>query len=140
MSSIDFSRFERELQRSGIAPRHRRRTMAELAAHCDDLETALREQGVSHHEAAREARRRLGDLDDVAAAIAARPELKCWYLRWPRTARVVYPVACVAALPLVPVFAGVNHASAIARWGACLVLSGGFTAGLLLLLTLSIQP
>lgn len=139
MSGVDFSRFVGSLERAGIAPRHRRRTVAELDAHLDDLEDALADQGMSRDEAAREAARQLGDLDDIAAAVTARPELKCWHLRWPRAASVVYPVACVAVLPLVPVVAGVHHAPAIARWAACLVLSAGFTAALLLVLQLSIR-
>lgn len=140
MSGIDFSGFEKRLQYAGVAPRHRRRAVAELDAHCDDLAQAFREQGASPEAAAREAATELGNLDGIAGAIAARAELKCWYLRWPRTARVVYPVACAAVLPLAPVVAGVQHAPVIARWTTCLVLSAGFTAVLLLAMQLSIQP
>jgi len=71
-------------------------------------------------------------------AMSARRELKTWAFRFPRAAIVIYPLACLAALPAVPVVAGIANASVIARWSASLLAAGLFTAALLLLLQLSI--
>jgi len=139
MADLDLRSFGDKLRAAGIAPQHVRRTMAELDDHYHDLLDTLTRDGRGRHAARREARRALGDLDDIAAAVAARRDLKCWYLRCPRLASVIYPLAWVMVLPLVPLIAGAQHAPAIARWGACLLLSAGFTASLLLVLQLTIS-
>jgi hypothetical protein len=139
MPGPDFSAFEQRLRDAGVAPRHIRRTVAELDDHLEDLEYALRQRGVADDDARRQAFRQLGDLRDIAAAVAVRRELQCWYRRWPRAASLIYPLAWVAVLPLVPVVAGVQRAPSVARWSACLLLSAGFTASLLLAMQLSIR-
>ncbi len=67
-----------------------------------------------------------------------RRELKAWPYRYPVVALIVYPIACLVALPAVPVLAGVTHAPQLLRWGASLLLAGLLTTVLLLLLQLSI--
>lgn len=139
MAEPDFARFEELLMRAGVSPRHVRRSVAELREHFGDIEDALRRQGVSRSDARRMAFTELGDLAVIAAGIASHPELKCWSRRWPRMACVVYPLAWICLVPVMPVITGARHASLIARWGTCLVLSAGFTAALMLALQLAIR-
>lgn len=88
--------------------------------------------------AERQAIRQLGDIDLLANAVCARPELRSWAADYPRIALVVYPLACLAVLPAIPFIAGVANASYLARWIACALLSGLVTATILLVLQLSI--
>jgi len=138
MHDIDLSRLQKRLLRWGVAPRHVRRTVTELEDHFDDLV----EQGLSDGEDRLRARDRalvaLGDLDDIANAVRAQPELRSWAYRFPRIAAIVYPLTCLALLPAAPVFIGYAHATFIARWIACLLLSALVTAGMFLFLQLAI--
>ena len=123
---------------AGIAPRVVRRAVAEMRDHYEDLVEAGLEQGVPRGAAHEQALHQLGQVEDLVQEMAAHPELKSWASRYPRTAIVVYPLACLAALPALPVAVGVAHASQLARWGASLVAAGLVTAGMLLILQLSI--
>ncbi len=138
MPRPDYRSLRRALIRSGIAPGHVHRTLTELDDHFDDLVEAALAEGCSRHEAEGRARRKLGKFDDIVVAMNEHPELKSWAWRFPRLALLVYPLACVAALPAVPVIAGVQHAPVLARWAACLLLSGLVTASMFLILVLSI--
>lgn len=138
MREPSFKRLAHRLLKSGIAPRHAHRAVTEIRDHYDDLVDAAVEDGASSHEARQLAASQLGSMDDLVSAMIARRELRTWAYRFPRTAIVIYPLACLAALPAVPVFAGIANASLIARWGASLLAAGLFTAALLLLLQLSI--
>jgi hypothetical protein len=53
-------------------------------------------------------------------------------------ALVAYPIACIAALPAVPLIAGAAYATALARWIGCALLGGPVTASMLLVLQLVI--
>ena len=77
-------------------------------------------------------------MDDFVSEMASHRELKTWSYRYPRLAVVVYPVACLAVLPAVPVVAGIAHRTALMRWGASLLGAGLVTAVMLLVLQLSI--
>ena len=138
MRKPEFRRLRRRMLDAGIAPRHVRRIVSELGDHYEDLVEADLNQGLRHSEAHERAMARIGQADDLVQATASHPELRGWASRYPRAAVVVYPLACLAALPAVPVVAGVAHASLLARWGASLVVAGLVTAGLLLVLQLSI--
>ena len=139
MSAPDFEALERQLLKSGVAPVNARRAASELEDHyCDLVESAL-ESGAEAQAASNEARRALGDLADIHAAIAAEDSLKGWAWRWPRVALVVYPVAFVLALPAVPVYAGIRNAPLIGRWLTCLALSGIVTVSMFLFLQLAIM-
>ncbi len=138
MPRPDFDRLAVELRRAGVADRHVRRATVELRDHFDDLVDDALCEGHARAEAERMAAERLGKLDTIADSIRAQPELRCWAFRWPRVALVVYPLACVAALPAAPVIAGLRNAPILGRWAACLVLSGLATASMLLILQLSI--
>jgi len=134
----DFARLQHRLLRAGLAPRHVRRTVTELQEHYDDIVAAEREAGSDRATARSIANQELGNLEAVYIAMRARPELRSWAFRYPRVAMLVYPLTCLALLPVAPVFAGVAHAPQIARWGICMMSGALITAGMFLLLQLSI--
>ena len=138
MAAPDFDGFGKDLLRAGIAPSHAHRAVAELEDHFQDLVEAAVAEGRSREAAEAAAASRLGAMSDVLQAMKARPELRSWAWKWPRVALVVYPLACVAALPAVPVIAGVQHASLVGRWLACFAIGGFITAFMMLVLQLSI--
>jgi len=138
MREPDFNVLARRLLKRGIAPRHAHRAVNEIRDHYDDLVDAAVDNGASSRGARHEASHQLGNMDDLVSAMSARRELKTWAFRYPLAAVVIYPLACLAVLPAVPVFAGIANASVIARWSASLLAAGLFTAALLLLLQLSI--
>ncbi len=101
MRSAHFAELAENLLRGGVAPRHVRRTVAELEAHLRDLIDELRARGLSPEQAALEARARLGSDEVLAASVLARPELRSWVHRRPWAAFAVVPV-----LSFLTVFAG----------------------------------
>ena len=138
MREPDFNTLASRLLQNGIAPRHTHRAVNEIRDHYDDLVDAAVDTGTTSREARQLAARDLGSLDDIVSQMNARRELKTWALRYPRTAIFVYPLACLAALPAMPVYAGIANAPLLARWGASLVAAGLFTLALLLVLQISI--
>lgn len=138
MRELNFRQFRSELLQAGIAPRHVRRTVTELQEHLDDIVEAELASGCDVATARRRAGREMGSLEDVAVAMRACPELQCWAYRYPRLAVVVYPLTCLALLPVVPVIAGVTHAGHLARWGACLFFGAFVTSLMLLFMQLAI--
>jgi len=138
MPRLDLAELQNELLRSGISPRHVRRTVAELNDHFEDLVDHALAEGAESTTAHERALVELGDLNDVAAAIRSRPELRSWAYRFPYLALIVYPLTCLALLPAVPVVAGIAHAGYLARWAACILLSGVVTAAIFLFMQLSI--
>ena len=138
MREPDFNDLASRLLQSGISTRHTHRAVNEIRDHYDDLVDAAVDSGASSAKARRQATRELGRIDDLVAEMSARRELKTWAFRYPRTAIVVYPLACLAALPAMPVNAAIANAPLLARWGASLLVAGLFTAALLLVLQLSI--
>ena len=138
MSRPDLGRLPARLLRSGVAPRHVQRTVAELDAHFDDLVDEALGNGSDRARAECRAIKQLGDIELLADVVCARPELRSWAANYPRIAIVIYPLACLAVLPAVPLIAGVANASHLARWIACALLSGIVTAAILLVLQLSI--
>ena len=138
MREPDFHDLATRLLQNGIAPRHAHRAVNEIRDHYDDLVDAAVDDGAQSREARFRAAQELGRMDDLVAEMSARRELKTWAFRYPRTAIVVYPLACLAALPAMPVIASIENAPLLARWGASLLAAGLFTATLLLVLQLSI--
>ncbi len=138
MREPDFNALATRLLKSGIAPRHAHRTVNELRDHYDDLVDAAVDDGARSKTARRRAAAELGTMDDFVAAMASRRELKTWAFRYPRLAVVVYPLACLAVLPAVPVFAGIAHRTTLMRWGVSLLGAGLVTAFMLLVMQLSI--
>lgn len=138
MPEADFDALRQHLLHVGVAPRHARRTVIELQEHFTDLKEDLISEGFPANQAAVEASRQLGPLDEIAGLIADRPELRRWSYRYPRLGRVVLPVAYLVLLPGSSLVAGASYAPTIVRWGAILSLSAMITAGMFLAIQLSI--
>ena len=138
MREPDFNALATRLLKNGIAPRHAHRTVNELRDHYDDLVDAAVDDGANSRKARRQAAAKLGTMDEFVAAMASRRELKTWAFRYPRVAVIVYPLACLAVLPAVPVFAGISHRITLLRWGVSLLGAGLVTALMLLVMQLSI--
>ena len=138
MRDADFNLLMKQLVGAGIPARHARRTVQEVRDHYDDLVDAARERGATSSEARAIADRRLGSMQDFVAAMQSRRNLRSWPYRFPRLALLVYPLACLATLPAVPVLAGFAHRVTLARWGTSLLAAGLLTATMLLTLQLSI--
>ncbi|MCK5326837.1 MAG: hypothetical protein KAJ57_12535 [Woeseiaceae bacterium] len=138
MPRPDLNGLQSRLLRAGIAPRHVHRTVTELNEHFDDLVDDAMQYGLDQAGAERHANRELGDISLIGKAVCGRPELRGWAANHPRAALVVYPLACLAILPALPVIAGVANAAYLARWIACAIVSGLVTASILLVLQLSI--
>ena len=138
MPDLDLSELRNYLLRSGVAPRHVLRTVAELNDHYEDLVDSATVAGADMKEAHIRARDDLGDLRDVARAVCAQPELRSWVHRFPYVALIVYPLTCLALLPATPVMFGIAHAADLAKWVLCIFLGGLVTAAMILFLQLSI--
>jgi hypothetical protein len=133
-----FEELRNYLLRSGIAPRHVKRTIAELNDHFEDLQLEAGSMGLSTGDASAFAESRIGAHKIIAQQMLARSELKTWIYRYPRIARCYLPVAYLLLLPVAPVFAGAENASAVARWGTSLMASAAVTAAMLLLMQIAI--
>jgi hypothetical protein len=138
MPEPDFKMLARRMLDEGVRPRVVRRAVGEIRDHYEDLLVAAREDGLGDRQARRQAAQALGHPERIVAAMSAERGLKTWAFRYPRLAIVVYPLACLALVPAAPIVAGVDHAQALARWGASLLAAGLVTAGLLLVMQLSI--
>jgi hypothetical protein len=138
MREPDFDALANRLLESGIAPRHAHRTVNELRDHYDDLVDAAVDDGANSTTARQRASIQLGSMEQFVASMASHRELKTWSFRYPRLAVVVYPLACLAVLPGIPVFAGIAHRGALVRWLTCLMAAGLVTALMMLILQLSI--
>ncbi|RLA22102.1 MAG: hypothetical protein DRQ63_13090 [Gammaproteobacteria bacterium] len=138
MPEQTFEELRRYLLKSGITPRHVKRTIAELNDHFDDLQLEGKSEGLSTLDAHAFAESRIGEHKLIAQNMLAKTELKTWIYRYPRVARLYLPVAYLLLLPAAPVFAGAEHASAVARWGTSLMVSAAVTAAMLLLMQIAI--
>ena len=138
MREPDFTVLATRLLKSGITPYHAHRTVNELRDHYDDLVDAAVDTGSSSKKARRLAATELGTMEDFVVEMASRRELKTWTFRYPHLAVVVYPLACLAVLPAMPVFAGIAHRTTLLRWGVSLLGAGLVTALMMLVMQLSI--
>ncbi len=138
MREPDFNALATRLLKKGISPRHAHRTVNELRDHYDDLVDAAVDDGANSKTARFRATDALGPMDEFVAEMASRRELKTWAYRSPHLAVVVYPLACLAVLPAMPVFVGIANRTAIVRWGASLLAAGLVTSVLPLIMQLSI--
>ena len=126
------------LLKSGITPRHVKRTIAELNDHFDDLQLEAKANGLTPADAYAFAESRIGEHKQIAHDMLARTELKLWVYRYPRVARFYLPIAYLLLLPAAPVFAGAENASAIARWGMSVMVSAAVTGAMLLFMQFAI--
>lgn len=100
---MPFEELRERLLRAGIAPRHVRRYLAELNDHLDDLIQTQRDAGYDAQNAAIRARARLGDDEDLAIAMLARPALYSLPARAPWLVFGLFPLAALIALCAVPI-------------------------------------
>lgn len=85
------------LLKAGMAPRHVRRYVRELADHFADVCAEEEALGKSKTEADAAALERLGSSEQLAQAMIAKPELRAWSARAPWAVFGAGPVACLAA-------------------------------------------
>jgi hypothetical protein len=91
-----FRELEERLLRAGVEPRHVRRYVAELRDHLADLSTEEARTGKSRADAEAAALRRLGDVEQLAAAMEGRSEFQSWSARAPLAVFGVGSLACLA--------------------------------------------
>jgi hypothetical protein len=123
MRELDFNSLRERLLREGVAPKHVRRTIAELQDHHTDLFAEAFSRGCTLEEAGIEASVRLGDEDTLAAEIIARPELKSWAHRLPWVAYCVIPpvlfvAGFIGAFLLLGLSVQVDRYSFARHWGS----------------------
>ncbi len=133
--SIYLDALEASLREAGVRPGVIAGIRAELADHLDDVVAELVAAGHPESKAIAIACERLGAPEAIAAAASDRRQLTCWWRRYPGAALVVYPLACAAVLPAVPVLIGVRNAPFVGRWLSCLLAGGVVTASIFLVLT-----
>ena len=120
-----------ELLKGGVTPFYVDRTIAELAEHYADLESAALAAGLSPEDAARTASDALGNERALAAAILARPELLTFSRRWPRVAHCLHSAAAIGTLPGLPLVFCIEHRPELARWGVSVSLAATLMGGVL---------
>jgi hypothetical protein len=85
------------LLRAGVAPRHVRRYVNELADHLADLKVEEERAGQSTADAESAALMRLGSMDDLARAMTERKEFQSWCVRAPWAMFGLVPILLLAA-------------------------------------------
>jgi hypothetical protein len=78
-----FNDLRERLLRAGVAPRHVRRYLAELADHLADLTAEEERVGRSRADAESAALARLGGMDDLAKAMIEQRQFQSWCVRAP---------------------------------------------------------
>lgn len=78
-----FLELRERLLRAGVAPRHVRRYLNELADHLADLEAEEERAGRSPEDAESAALLRLGQMDDLARAMIEKRQFQSWCARAP---------------------------------------------------------
>src|ERR1700692_1164160 len=78
-----FNELRERLLRAGVAPRHVRRYLTELADHLADLRAEEERAGRSRSGAEAAALVRLGGMDDLAKAMMEQRQYQSWCVRAP---------------------------------------------------------
>src|SRR2546423_11577805 len=105
-----FNELRERLLRAGVAPRHVRRYLNELADHLADLRTEEERAGRSRADAESAALIRLGGMDDLAKAMTEQRHFQSWCGRAPWAMFGLAPLLFLAE----------------AYFVACLFLGGGW--------------
>src|SRR5438552_14580444 len=109
---------ERSL-RAGVAPRHVRRYLTELADHLADLRAEEERAGRSRADAESAALARLGGVDNLAKAMIEQRQFQSWCVRAP------WAMFCLAPLCLL---AGAYFVACVYLWfGWSIFLLGSYT-------------
>lgn len=139
MAREDLDTLRGRLLHAGIAPRFVARAVEELRDHFEDIEIEAAENGLSRAAAVSRAAERLGTIEVIAQQYLGRPEMRSWFYRYPRLARLALPVAYALLLPALPISAGIRHAPSMGKWFASSLLGGLVTMAMLLVMQLSIM-
>ncbi len=102
--SKPFHELRERLLRAGVAPRHVRRYVRELADHLADLTAEEKLTGRSPADAKSAALARLGSMEDLATAMIERREFQAWCVRAPWAAFGFGPVFLLAVAYFVACF------------------------------------
>ncbi len=111
--SKPFHEIRERLLRAGVAPRHVRRYVAELADHLADLKAEEERAGRSRTDAESAALARLGGTDDLAKAMIEQRQFQSWSARAPWAMfglaplillAVAYFIACIYLWSLWQIF------------------------------------
>ena len=97
MSEDEFRSLGERLLSAGIAPRHVRRLVMELASHHESLVEEAVGRGQPIELARSVARDRLGTDDEIARKVLEQPGLRSWGARWPLTICGLAPLLGLAA-------------------------------------------
>ncbi len=99
-----FHELRERLLRAGVAPRHVRRYMAELADHLADLRAEEECAGRSRADAESAALLRLGGMDDLAKAMIGQRQFQSWCVRAPWAMFGLVPLIVLAGAWFVALF------------------------------------
>ena len=91
-----FEALRGRLLRAGVAHRHVRRYLAELADHLADLTVEEERAGRSHPDAESAALARLGSMDNLANAMISQRRLQAWSARAPWAVCALAPLGVLA--------------------------------------------
>ena len=94
--SKPFNELRERLLEAGVAPRHVRRYLRELADHLSDLKAEEERSGQSRIDAESAALRRLGSINDLASAMIERREFQSWAVRAPWAMFGLAPIGLLA--------------------------------------------
>jgi len=96
-----FNELRERLLRAGVAPRHVRRYLAELADHLADLRAEEERAGRGKADAESAALVRLGGTDDLSKAMIGQRQLRSWSARAPWATFGLAPLCLLAGAYLV---------------------------------------
>jgi hypothetical protein len=99
-----FNELRERLLRAGVAPRHVRRYLTELADHLADLRAEEERAGLSRTDAESAALHRLGSTDDLANAMIEQRQFQSWCVRAPWAAFGLGPLFLLAVAYFVACF------------------------------------
>jgi hypothetical protein len=99
-----FRELREQLLRAGVAPRHVRRYLTELADHFADLRAEENRPGRSPADAEVTAMARLGSMDNLANAMIEQRQFQSWCARVPWAMFSIAPALVLAAAWIVALF------------------------------------
>ena len=111
-----FDHLSERLLRAGIAPRHVRRYARELSDHFDDLVREETANGAGRELAEARALSRLGNDEDLANAMLAKPELRSLTARFPWAVFGLVPLAIPVLIAVAALYFEIwfsNHAGGV---------------------------
>jgi len=93
----EFRELRERLLRAGVAPRHVRRYLRELADHLADLTREEQRGGRTPADARAAALARLGSIDQLTSSMTGKPQLQSWSARAPWAAFGLFPLLALFA-------------------------------------------